>query len=156
MDFVKKAMGAIILLAGFIFAVSFSTLYVQTHIVEGTACQCTLPISLLIPTFSSLGVMIGSIVYYLMFSKIQESKERAIEDIRKVLEILNPDEREVIKAILENKGRATQSSISRKIGKVKAFRVIEALRRRGVVKKEPYGKTNIITLTEDFEKILLP
>lgn len=155
MDFIKKTILGIILLATFIFLVSFSTLYAQTHIIEGTACQCTLPIPLLIPTFSSLGVMVGSIVYYLMFPKIKESEEKVMEKLRKILTILDPDEREVIELVIKNKGRVTQSVVSRRMGKVKAFRVIERLRKRGVLKKEPYGKTNMVSLTEDFEKILV-
>jgi hypothetical protein len=68
--FKKKSLIVIILLSGFIFAVSFSTLYAQTHIIEGTACSCTLPIPVLIPTFASLGLLIGSILYYFMSPKI--------------------------------------------------------------------------------------
>jgi uncharacterized membrane protein len=55
---------------------------------------------------------------------------------------------------LENKGEVLQSKISRSLGKVKAFRVIESLMKRGVVVKEPYGKTNKIKLNEKFKNIL--
>jgi len=151
----KKTIIAVMIIAGFVFAVSFSTLYVQTHIVEGTACTCTLPISLLIPTFSSLGILVGSFVYYLMFSKFEEVKEESSANISIMLELLNPIERKVLQKLIENGGRITQSSLSRELGKVKAFRIVETLRRRNVVEKKKYGKTNMIVLTEKFSNILL-
>jgi hypothetical protein len=152
--FKKKSLIVIILLSGFIFAVSFSTLYAQTHIIEGTACSCTLPIPVLIPTFASLGLLIGSILYYFMSPKIEENKEKKIQLIFSLVEMLNPEEKEIIKKLLENKGEILQSKLSRSFGKVKTFRVLENLRKRGIIEKEPYGKTNVIKLNEKFKNIL--
>jgi uncharacterized membrane protein len=140
------------ILAGFIFAVSFSTLYAQTHIIEGTACSCTLPIPLLIPTFSSLGIFVGSIVYYLLFPKIEEDKGK--EDLNLFLDFLEPDEKSVLQKIIENKGKITQSKLSSQFGKVKVFRILESLRKRGIIEKEAYGKTNTIKISEKFSKLL--
>jgi len=140
------------ILAGFIFAVSFSTLYAQTHIIEETACSCTLPIPLLIPTFSSLGIFVGSIVYYLLFPKIEEDKGK--EDLNLFLDFLEPDEKSVLQKIIENKGKITQSKLSSQFGKVKVFRILESLRKRGIIEKEAYGKTNTIKISEKFSKLL--
>ena len=151
----RTIMIVIMLITGFIFAVSFSTLYVQTHIVEGTACACTLPIPVLIPTFSSLGIMIGSFVYYAMFPKLMVSEKKLAEDAQVILDMLQLDERNVIKKIIENKGEITQSRLSSLFGKVKTFRVLESLKMRGIITKESYGKTNKIKLDEKFNKILI-
>ena len=140
----------VIILTGFIFGVSFSTLYAQTHIIEGTACGCTLPVPVLIPTFSSLGVLVGSIVYYFMFPKV----EKYSIDTKTLIELLEKNEKEVIQKIVENGGEITQSKLSKLFGKVKAFRIIQTLERRNIVQKEPYGKTNMIKLNEKFRKIL--
>jgi len=145
----------VILITGFIFAVSFSTLYAQTNIIEGTACSCTLPIPVLIPTFSSLGILIGSVVYYFMFPKISETDKKFVEGTRIMLEMLQPDERNIMKKIIDNKGEITQSKLSSELGKVKTFRIIENLKRRGIVQKEGYGKTNKIVLNEKFKNILV-
>jgi len=142
------------LITGFIFAVSFSTLYAQTHIVEGTACACTLPIPVLIPTFSSLGLLIGSFVYYAMFPKLMEREKKLAEDARVILDMLQLDERNIIKKIIENKGQITQSKLSSSFGKVKTFRVLESLKRRGIITKESYGKTNKIILNDKFMNAL--
>jgi chromosome condensin MukBEF MukE localization factor len=154
MKFEKRLVLGIILIAGFVFIVSFSTLYAETHIVEGTAYTCTLPIPVLIPTLSSLGIFVGSIVYYLMFSRILESERKNEQDINILLEMLQPDEREVIKKLIENKGIITQSRLSSLFGKVRTFRVLENLRKRGIIIKKKYGKTNKIEFSEKFKRIL--
>ncbi|MCD6402721.1 MAG: hypothetical protein J7K98_00120 [Candidatus Aenigmarchaeota archaeon] len=146
---------AIAVLASFVFLVSFGTLYAQTHIVEGNACSCTLPIPLLIPTFSSLGILVGSVVYYALTSRMEKIAEKRSGEREALLKLLNEEERFIISKLIENEGKITQSSISRKLGKVKAFRAIERLRARGVVKKERYGKTNILVFTEEFRKAFL-
>ena len=152
----RNFMIVIMLITGFIFAVSFSTLYAQTHIIEGTACACTLPIPILIPTFSSLGILIGSFVYYAMFPKLMQSEKKLAEDAQVILDMLQFDERNIIKKIIENKGQITQSKLSSLFGKVKTFRVLESLKRRGIIIKESYGKTNKIRLNEKFNEILIP
>ena len=155
MNIYRKMAIVVILITGFIFAVSFSTLYAQTNIIEGTACSCTLPIPVLIPTFSSLGILIGSVVYYFMFPKISETDKKFVEGTRIMLEMLQPDERNIMKKIIDNKGEITQSKLSSELGKVKTFRIIENLKRRGIVQKEGYGKTNKIVLNEKFKNILV-
>jgi len=152
----RNIMIVIMVIMGFIFAVSFSTLYAQTHLTEGTACACTLPIPVLIPTFSSLGILVGSLVYYFMFPKLRETEKKVAEDAQVLLDMLSTDERNVIKKITENKGELTQSKLSSVFGKVKTFRILETLKRRGIISKESYGKTNKIKLNEKFREVLCP
>ncbi|MBU5678586.1 MAG: hypothetical protein QXJ96_01475 [Candidatus Aenigmatarchaeota archaeon] len=159
-----------IVISIFVFLVSFGTLYAQTHIIEGTACSCTLPIPLLIPTFSSFGVIVGAIVYY--FVAIHRSEEYEIlrsrierlpikdfekndnEKFKIFLDFLDNKERIVIEKIVENNGEITQSKLSKIMGKINAFRVVESLKKRGIIKKEKFGKTNRIILEEKYKKIL--
>jgi len=146
----RKLIIVIILLTGFIFGVSFSTFYVQMQISQGTACNCVVPIPILIPTFSSLGIFIGSIVYYMMFPKVEENKEKYIATL---LELLRPEEKEIIKRIISSNGKITQSKLSEEFGKVKTFRLLEDLRMRGIIEKEQYGKTNTVKLNEKFKML---
>ena len=143
----------VMVITGFIFGVSFATLYAQTHISEGTACSCTLPIPILIPTFSSLGVFVGSLVYSMMFSKMKEREVETKKELINFLDILPFEEREFLKIIIENNGEITQSKLSKNFGKVKSFRVLENLKRRKVIEKEKYGKTNIIRLGKKYKDI---
>ena len=162
MDHPRKNVIITILIATFIFLVSFGTLYAQNQIMAGTACDCSLPIPLLIPTLSSLGVLIGSIVYYTLIPRIEKDMRRVEEGEKKkyeasidsVLDLLDTNEKQVIKSLIDGKGRALQSKLSRDLGKVKAFRTIESLRKRGVVEKRKYGKTNQVVLADRFRVLL--
>jgi uncharacterized membrane protein len=149
MDLGQKIVLGTVIIAGFIFLVSITTLYVQTQIAEHGFCP--IPLSLLVPSFASLGVFIGSLTYYLSFVKFEESKEESLKIANSIIEILPAYEREIIKMIIQNKGEILQSKLSRLLGKVKTFRVIENLVKRGIVTKEPYGKTNKIKLGEKFK-----
>lgn len=144
----RKIMIGTMLIAIFVFLVSFGTLYAQTHIIEGTACTCTLPIPLLIPTFSSFGIIIGTLVYYLLSPQIEKKKESKLELIKKLVAFLPLPEREIVEKIVENDGEILQSELSKNFGKVKTFRILENLRSRGIIIKEPYGKTNKVKLVE--------
>jgi len=152
MELSRKIMIGMIIITGFIFLVSVTTLYVQTQITEYGFCPIPMPV--LVPAFASLGVFVGSLTYYLMFIRLEESKEKRSEIIHSMLEMLEVDEKEVVKKIIENKGEIFQSKLSSLFGKVKTCRVIANLVRRGIVFKEPYGKTNKIKLNEKFRKIL--
>lgn len=150
----QKLMIVTMLITAFIFSVSFGTLYVQTHIMEGTACSCTLPIPLLIPTFSSFGLFIGALTYYLLSPKIESKKEKVFQTFEAFLSFLPKDEALVIKRMIQNKGEILQSRISSELGKVRSFRAIESLKRRGLIIKEPYGKTNNLKLSESIIKLV--
>ncbi|NCN38765.1 MAG: hypothetical protein COY38_02615 [Candidatus Aenigmarchaeota archaeon CG_4_10_14_0_8_um_filter_37_24] len=154
MNINRKIAITVMVLTGFIFAVSFGTLYVQTHISEGTACSCTLPIPVLIPTFSSLGVFVGSLVYYLMFARIKESEKKLSEDAKVMLDMLPNDEKEMILRLVGSNGEISQSRLSGIFGKVRTFRTVESLKKRGIVVKEKYGKTNMVKLESRFRNIL--
>ncbi len=147
----KKLIILGLILSVFVFAVSFATLYAQTHIIEDTVCSCTLPIPVLIPTFSSLGIFVGLIVYYILFPRAEERQSEAFE---KILDILEPNEREVIRLLISNKGEISQAKLSSRFGKVKAFRILERLKKRGVIEKEKCGKTNKIKLSKEFSILL--
>ena len=140
-----------ILLSAFVFSVSFATLYAQTHIIEGSVCSCTLPIPLLIPTFASFGLLIGLISYSLLLPLRARKLSKKLDLF---LDMLDPLEKVVIKAIIENNGKVSQASISRKIGKLKAFRVLQKLKSKGIIEKEKFKKTNMIILKEKFKKLL--
>jgi len=148
----KKIVLTTVLIAGFFLLVTLIALYVQYNLnVYG---YCPIPIPILIPLFASLGVFVGSLVYYLMLGKIEESKEKRIQAIKTLLEILPLEEREVLTKLIENKGSITQAKISKEFGKVKAFRTIESLRKKGIIEKVEHGKTNLIKLKEKYFKIL--
>jgi len=152
MEISKKIIIGLMIIAIFIFLVSITVAYVQTHIAEFGYCPYE---PVLIPAFASLGLFIGSLTYYFMFIKLEKSsEEKRLEIVNSSLEMLQVDEKEVIKKIIENKGEILQSKLSALFGKVKTFRVLEGLSRRGIIVKESYGKTNKIKLNEKFKEVL--
>ena len=74
-----------------------------------------------------------------------------------ILGLLNPNERQILKHLVENHGMCLQSDISRmnNMGKVKAHRYLQNLLKMGVVKIEPHGNTNKISISENVKKIFL-
>lgn len=148
MDDNKKIGILIMILAGFIFGVSFSTLYAQTHIYQGTACSCTLPIPILIPTFSSLGVFVGSLVYYFM------PRSSKGFDSGLMLDLIEGKRKEAMEMLVKNEGEILQSELSSELGKVKAHRLVKELEKNGIIEKEAYGKTNKIKLKAKFKPLL--
>jgi predicted transcriptional regulator len=150
----NKIIIGIILLAGFIMAVSAASMYVQWHILEGTVCGCDFPIELLVPTLSSAGMLIGCLVYYFLSSQFK-SKER--KDIKPLLSLLEDSQREIIKAISASGGRMGQSQLVRATGlnKVKVSRTVSDLEARGILKKKSAGISNQIELSEKLKELLV-
>jgi hypothetical protein len=74
-----------------------------------------------------------------------------------IMGLLNPHERQIVKHLVENHGMCLQSDISRmnNMGKVKAHRYLQNLLKMGVVKIEPHGNTNKISISENVKKIFL-
>ena len=66
-------------------------------------------------------------------------------------------EKRVIDKLIEQKGTALQSEISRieGMGKVKTHRVVKDLERKNVITVEKYGNTNRISLAENISNILI-
>lgn len=140
--FKRSIILAFTIISLFIFLISVATMYAQTEIISGNACYCTFPIPLLIPTFASLGLFTGLLTYYLLFPKVKKDDKKILEIVKN---LLNEEERTVFEMVIKEK-EITQAKVSRILGKVKAFRVIESLKRKGLITKEKIGKTSKIKL----------
>lgn len=122
-------------------------------------------------------VAIVAIAFYAIYSVLEHNFERKIKLISNVvqdekteyaskpgqehlgstiLNLLNSNERKIVKRLMQEKGVTLQSEISRmnNMGKVKAHRSIQELVRKGIVTQEKYGNTNRIILSEDVKKII--
>jgi len=145
----KKVVLGVSILAMFIFIVSAASAYIQSLVAAGELCGCIIPVHMFVPLLSSAGVFVGTLVYYLMSGRV-ERKERGLKDnAEATLVFLQRGEREVLKRLIDAGGEVTQASLtaSTDLGKVQVFRIVRRLRERGVIEKEPKGKTNTIRLT---------
>lgn len=155
MDHTKKIMATSLLMTIFVLIVSLAALYVQVQIDAGTVCTCAIPLPVLIPILSSIGLLVGTLIYYTFFPGL-EKKARPL-NTQAILDFLGEEEAEVVKKILENKGEASQAGIVSSTGlpKVKVFRIIERLRKKGILSKRPHGKTNMVKIREDIRKLFI-
>jgi len=143
----------VILITGFIMAVSAASMYVQSHILEGTVCGCEFPIELLIPLLSSTGLLVGTLAYYFMSSQLRVKEKK---DFVPLLSLLPSDQRAVLETVIKAGGKMPQSRIVSNTGlnKVKVSRVVSDLEARGIVKKTASGVTNMVELDGKVGEIL--
>lgn len=74
------------------------------------------------------------------------------------LNLLNLNEKGIVKRLIEKDGIMLQSEISRMdtMNRVKAHRTVKDLERKGIVIIEQNGNTNLISLSEEAKKLLTP
>jgi uncharacterized membrane protein len=114
------------------------------------------PFFYFIPIFGFFGIVVGTLIYYIMSGDIEKKEQLIQHNSEIVLKLLNPDERRVIKKIVESEGKIQQLEITYMEGftKVKAHRVIESLVNKGILEKDKLGKTRMIRLNKDLYLML--
>lgn len=115
-----------------------------------------LPFYYIIPVFAFFGILVGAFIYYIMNEDL-EKKQKTIEyNTEVILKLLNPEERKVMRKIVDNNGKIQQVEITYMEGytKVKAHRIVESLVRKGILQKESLGKMRMITMNNEFYEIL--
>ncbi len=115
-----------------------------------------LPPELFIPFAAFSGVLVGTLVYYLMSEQVVEKDESLKKNTDMMLDLLSQDERKIVDKLKEKGGEAKQYEFSKLPGmnKVSVHRAIKKLKGKGVVEKKPLGRTNKIVLKEDLYDIL--
>ncbi len=110
-----------------------------------------------IPLLVSLAVAVGAGIYYLMIGKVERKEKSLKKNTDILLRFLNPDEKKLVNALIENNGKVLQAEITRLPGmsKLKSHRVIQRLIDRGVIEKETLGKTNVVRFTKEIKEGLL-
>ena len=151
MDHPKKIITGSLLIIIFVLIVSMSSWYVWNEMYFGDVCSCALPLPILIPVLASIGLLVGTLVYYIFSPGFER------ESVRKetILKLLNETEGKIIESLIENSGELSQTRITSMTGlsKVNVFRSLEKLVSKGIVEKEKKGKTNTIRLAEDIMKV---
>ncbi|MHA1852955.1 MAG: helix-turn-helix transcriptional regulator [Candidatus Heimdallarchaeaceae archaeon] len=152
MESPKKIISLSLILAIFVLVVSLSSWYVQMEIISGDVCSCAIPLPVLIPILASIGLLTGTLIYYVYSPKFDKAEINS----NLILKFFQGDERAVIDVLLKNGGKLSQAKIvsSTGLSKVKVFRILERLKSRGLIEKESKGKTNMIRLSEDISNFL--
>lgn len=113
--------------------------------------------TLMVPVFVIVGIVIGALVFFFMSGKLENSRKDLEKTVDALLQFLNKDEKAIVQKILDNKGKIFQSEISRieGIGKLKSHRILQRLSDRGVIEIEKHGKTNIVRLAKNIGEAVL-
>ena len=102
--------------------------------------------------------LISQMVHHKPLTTDSSEEENIKMQYQKILlKFLNYNENRVMKKLIDNNGSILQSEISRmpNMGKVKAHRVLNDMKTKGLVDLEQYGKTNKISLSEDVRRIFI-
>ncbi|MFH1591575.1 MAG: hypothetical protein ABIC95_06640 [archaeon] len=145
------------IITGFMFIVSFSAYYVYDAINKGTVCGCVLPVPVMMLILASLGVFVGSTIFFLMSRRHMKDNRTAHKAVEKALLFLAPDERQVVHVLAEEKGRMRQAAFESKtgLGRVKVHRIVKRLEEKGVINRVPEGNSLIISLDSDLAQLLI-
>lgn len=114
------------------------------------------PFYYFIPIFAFFGLVVGALIYYMLYGDIEKKNQLIRYNTDVVLRLLDPEERKIIKKIVDDGGKLHQSEITYMEGytKVKAHRIIESLAEKGIVQKEKLGKMRLIRMNREFYELL--
>jgi len=151
----KPYLIAMMVISLFIFIVSLSSLYAQRVISCGAFQTCTIPIPFLIPITASIGLFIGTFVYYLMVKQLRKKETNLGKCSKLIYNIFSEDEKNILKEIAQQKS-ITQAKISSITGlpRLKVFRIIEKLKKKGFIEKQEKGKARIIKIKDEIKGFL--
>ena len=99
------------------------------------------------------GLIFGSLSYYFLNAKITRNKVEMKQTISMLLDLLQNEEKKIIKFLLENNAVATQYELTKleNMTKLKVHRCLEKLEIKKIVKKEKIGKINKIYLNKNLK-----
>jgi len=114
------------------------------------------PMFYFIPVIGFSGLLVGTLVYYILSEKIIIKEKQLEGNTKIILKLLDSKEKFIIEKLLEENGKVHQSELNYLPGmtKVKAHRILEKLKTRGIIKKEKLGKINMIRLEDSIYESL--
>jgi len=147
------------IVAGFTAILFFVTTYLNNKILCTLECRYKNEIILALVLVGLFGLFIGSLTYYF----ISEKKEKEINKISKqvhkssiaTLNFLEPDQRKIIKVLIDNNGEIMQSAFVKKTGlsRVTISRNLSNLGKKGIVSKKQSGMTNTIKIDNSLKEL---
>jgi len=110
----------------------------------------------LLPFVSFIGLLVGTLVYYIMSDKIIQKEQSLQRNMKVILNFLTNPEKKVIETLLENEGKVQQYELSHlpNLNKLKTHRILVNLEQKGVIHKEKLGKINKIVLNKELYDVL--
>ncbi|MBR9683666.1 hypothetical protein GOV03_03950 [Candidatus Woesearchaeota archaeon] len=135
---------------------SMSNEEIVSFLEERRGTESTFHSFYLLPFIAFIGLLIGTLVYYIMSDKVIHQEQSLEKNTKIILKFLTGPERKVIETLLENEGRVQQYELSHlpNLNKLKTHRILVNLEQKGIIHKEKLGKINKIVLNKGLYKIL--
>jgi uncharacterized membrane protein len=98
--------------------------------------------------------ILGVLVYSYLRRRSSKKKPLKRTDLQEFLKILKEDEQKILRIIIEEDG-IDQREIQRltDFSKTKVSKILAELEKRGVIRKEPYGRKNKVYLSEKLKEV---
>lgn len=118
--------------------------------------ESSFPIFYILPFIAFAGLLVGTIVYYIMSDKIIQKEKSLEKNTKVILNFLTNNEKNVIEKLLENEGKVRQYELSHlpNLNKIKTHRILINLEQKGIIHKEKLGKINKIVLHKELYNVL--
>ncbi len=156
---VNKSIKPVILIFGiltfFISVISFTVFYTTENF--SSVCGCSLPPWVIIVSMSSLGLFVGLSTYYVISNNYLKEKKELEKNLIKFLDILEIENKDILKKIIDNGGEINQNSLSKSlnINKVKMSRIVSKMEQKGILRKVKNGMTNKLILEPNLKKLFI-
>jgi len=135
---------------------SMNTEGIKNYLDERRDSQPTFRSFYLMPFIGFIGLLVGTLVYYIMSDKVIQQEKSLEKNTKVILNFLNSQEKRVIETLLEHDGKVQQYELSHlpSLNKLKTHRILVNLEQKGVIKKEKLGKINKIVLNKELYDVL--
>lgn len=165
------------IIIGFIIIFSIPKFTIFPNPLENHLCPRMVPNYILWISNILMIMLVVPISYYFISRRLEKKLEKNVEVLFKlikkqnsptkskegikngntnlILRFLSSNERRVVEKLIENKGKAFQSEITRLQGmtKLKTHRAVKELESKGIIKIQKDGMTNKIRLSEDVKEL---
>ena len=121
--------------------VSLFGMYVGNHIAQGIICNYVFMTPYLLPVVYILGFFLGYSIPQLISKR----------DPKNLINLFKGDEKIAVEVAIQC---GIQTDVAKKIGKVRAHRVIRNLEITGILEKEKFGRTYKLKLGKKLQKLI--
>ncbi|MBS1266062.1 MAG: hypothetical protein MAG795_00027 [Candidatus Woesearchaeota archaeon] len=147
----------IVIIVGFTFIIFFTNNYLKKNILCDLHCNSQKSVTIAITLSALAGVFVGSLTYYLMSEKHEKQVDKIQEDVLSTIKFLEPNQQPIIRVLIKNNGKMTQSKLAKqtKLSRVQVSRELKQLEEKNIITKTPAGMTNDIELNNNLKKIFI-
>jgi uncharacterized membrane protein len=145
------------IIAGFGAILFFAVTYLNSKVICDLDCKLKNEVNLVLVLLSLFGLFIGSLTYYFISEKYEKKITKMHKDANLTLRFFDGEDKSIIKAIIDRKGKTTQSEIAKDTGlsRVKISRSVKRLEDKRIIVKSPNGMTNNIEIESKLKDLFV-